>query len=867
MSTQAEIVASPGDKKITVTIKKVYRESSANTVEADFENPILLVSWDEGEREIDLKPYLITDTTQGGVVGTIKDATSIGIDNLENGKAYSVSYYQKGIYNDELPAAIHAYKAVYPHSAPPQAEVYAGTTGEPSNNYYNGYTLKIKLNDYDHRLPDSGSTSIDKVEYVVIKYTRLTGTDEQKKTKVISLSSDNVTDLSAITFIRTQGYYTFPNNTLAADAEYRFIVTTISDGAASPPSTPVRSLMKKVAQKINTFSLTLDANKRNVGSYTFNVDAAAKTNQDYYKLYKLELSGDSVTESLINDISYGQIILSSSDTSGNVSGTVPGILGQIIRLKVVPYSKDGIMGIEKFSNSLMMEGLKNHMVEINLRDIKVKDGEGNATLVFKTSHRKEELPYESRNIDLASLTNDRFDLYLPDKTKRLTEKLTLADDGTASIAIFMKGKTSTDLDNTNLFTLTASGYNAVYSQAAVKMLELNSNSIKLLTASTVSKTFNFDVTTVPPPPPTIIRNQTKFLENYISVRWSSANITKANAPTEYIVKLTSSNDKTFKTRTDTIINGDEYYNFSNLQKVYLAAVNNMYTNNLFGIPTPSLGLTALPVEYTVSVTSRNSAGDSAPAMLTHILEDPYFPPTYLQNLRIEEPLPRSITATRTYEGKIKINKHLWGGQFNKLTITRNDEYGVPMSAFTTLDILSNTLTPTGVAGEYKFNFDLSGIDIFNLQINAETLAVEASGSIVALPIRTSLPLFNTVVLIDTPVIKKVKFTINNKRTYYEVRVDPRGATLPGVTIHPVPADGVKLPDNLITTASYVQTYPNGEHLYKIEFPFAIRTEVIGGVTYGSETTTASNERGNDDFGKMYSSNVARHSSEGAMDLV
>jgi len=837
MSTQAEIIATPGDRKITVTIKKVYRDISLNIVATDFENPIFILGGAEG-RDIDLNPYLITDSTKGPV-GTMKDKTSIVIDNLENGKAYSVSYYQKGLENADTTLTVGTYKAVYPHAPPPAPEVYVGTTGEMSNNFYNGYRLHINLNDYDHTLPED--SKVDKVEYVFIRYTRLTGTDDERITGIVSLDIDNATDLIAINLIRTNGYYTFPDNTLVADAEYSFIVSTKSDGVSSPQSNPVTGLMKKVAQVINSFTLVHNNTNRNEATYTFNVNRAAFTNNDFYKLYRQDLSG----ETLIEDISSGRIVFTnSSDTSGNVTGTVKGTLGQIIRLRVEPYSAAKILGVERLSNSIMLEGLKNHMLEINLSDIMVKDGEGNATLVFRTSHRKDELPYESRNIDLASLSNDRFNLFLPNKTSRLSQKLTLADDGTASLAIYMVGKTATDTGVDNIFTLDASGYNAVYSKAATERLLFNSSSIKLLTASTVSKTFKFDVTTVKPPKPTINTTLTKFLENYISVRWSSTGVTAANAPTEYIVTLTS-NTSAMVYKTFTITNGDEYYNIVE----YLPKLSKDRT-----------GKTTLN-SYTVSVSSRNSAGESLADSLTDTLEDLYFPSKYLDNLRITEPEPRSTTATRNYEGKIKINKKLWGGAFEKLTITNNTEFGDADSTFSAIDI-SNGLIPTGIEDEYKFNFSLTGIKVFYLQTNAATLA-RTTG--IALTARTSFPLFNTVVSIDKPRIKKVKFTIDNNKTFYEVRVDPQGSEVPIVSITPVPAKDAALPPNTNLIASYVKSYANGDSLYKIEFPFEVRTDVISDVTYGAESTLASNSRGTDSFGRMFGIDPAKYASLGAME--
>ena len=397
-----------------------------------------------------------------------------------------------------------------------------------------------------------------------------------------------------------------------------------------------------------------------------------------------------------------------------------------------------------------------------------------------------------------------------------SRQLVLPEQGySVEKTIYMKVKNAGDEDAENTFTLAALyGFRGVWSQHLADLANIVKET-DLLDEDVESKTFTFAVTLTLPAQPTLV---VKEYTNSIKTSWSLTGLTGANKPDSYVVGLVKNAGLDFNintvahTKVD-ITNGDEHYEFTGLQR--FDANQNINT-------------------YVVYVYSKNSVGISVVSK-SALLELPAneLPANYIEKFSVSVLEMADLQDnTRKCKGMITINKNLWGGEFDFLTVGNDTEYGVAVDDVAVTVVLKQVLK----SNDYTFDFELEGKKTYYLTISATTKlrAADPAKGITSLTLKTSSKLYATVNVLLPPLISNVTYAFDHvlKNTLYEMEIDNGGdKNVSSVLVQAIP-NGSKSNNMVGFTANKPQTaFPaekmltlaNGNLLYKVLIPYIIQT--------------------------------------------
>lgn len=859
MAQNAQIEVTPGDKQVTVKITKTYQATANTTAADDFLKPVIQYhNVDTNVTGIQRVPLSAT----AGSVGTIADNTEVVISGLTNNQTYYFTYYQKGL-GDETTTGTFASSATpaRPHGVPAKPVIFEMPGGDISGNKFNNYFIGIELNDKDQSVGDIGE---DLIEALYIYVSR-----EQDKDKTVTASdlvtkTIKITDSAKLNAARKDKKVKITDEFLVEGAKYNFSVMVESDDLQSEHSNSFEAVMSVLPTSITkaNFVLSQDTLKPNELEYQLIATQAAVTDGDYYEIYRENLTSHSNID--LNVVDQGTVrtlvkrwkganIPAASNNNHTMSGTIESFSGEVVRLIMVPFSTAGVMGTEIDTDAVICKDFKNHMLEINLVEHSVIDGEGTATISFKASHKANELGYVSRVINMSELSNDKFHLSLPedtDHTKQVNldfEVLTLNADGYVDKEIYMKKKPDSGADTiTNKFTLAfGGGYQGVWSTHLVNITTTLNLTEDLLAADVVSKTFNFDVTPTAPAKPTL--TVTPFSTS-IKVTWLTPGMTdlSANKATSYVVGLVKNggldydiaNVSKVEEKIITSVDGnlDEYYEFIGLDRLD----SNKQLN-----------------KYSVYIFSKNSFKDSLPAFVyDQTLTTAELPSNYIEKFSVE--VPSFVDQnTRKCTGKITINKSSWQTDLKDIVLEEQDDFGNAFLSDSnpfTKTITNANLTQVGNTNDFTFDFELVGPKVFNLTVKATTSyrAVNDALALSEIASYSSYKLYTRVDITIPPQIKEVKYSLDNtkKNTLYQIRIANGGSPLTSVSLIAIPSNASELvsaPNDLTQVVwpagSKVLTYSNGEELYKVVIPYLVQTTTMNSVEAGLETVIASNSVG------------------------
>jgi hypothetical protein len=778
------------------------------------------------------------------VAGTVTDGTSVVIPNLLNKKPYYFTYYQKGLGVVTPSASFDRSLPARPHGAPSAPVISQKTLGANNAGIHTGLVLNIKFDDKDQSRPQLGDDE-DLIDTLYIYYAREQHGEPPVDEEDLTVNIHRIDDPVILHGIRVSGEFTMPVEVvLAADAKYNFTVVTESDELKSEDSNSIEVITTEMPENILAFSIGDDAETSNEIGYSITVRSASLLAGDYYEIYRENLNN--LDNNLLNTTDLGSARtlvkkLTSADFTGAeenfgpapfiaakvVGETIQVMNGQVIRLIAIPFSKNDIKGAE-ISKKALSEEVTFNMLEINLLPVNtVKDGEGNATITFQSSHKASEVPsYESRYIDLIKLKNDKYNLSIK-KDVPLDGKLSLNNNGYLEVPVFMSLKEDEDETDEHQFTLEEDGFKGVRVAHHIVLLPAMDAEETLIEDDVDSKVFPpFAFKQEKPSRPEFL--MTPAFPTSIKLVWSVVGVTEKNKPTSYVVGLVKNaehddfNIDEVTHDKKIITDGKEYCEFINLERL----------EN--GTQTPNV--------YSVYIYAENDAGKSSVLRVSiGALPAESFPANYIENFSVSVgDMVEDDLNTRKCKGTITINKNLWGGAFQKLVLGREDDFGNPM---TVTGLAKTDFLPADLKGGannvFTFDFTLDK-DEYNLTIGPVTVARLSNATTGLKPLGGQdqpYKLYASVDVAMPPTIVEIKYFIDTqlKTTLYEAKIETGGADILSVSVLAIPDNKS---GNMVGTSSSrsqiiyelekVVTLTNGQEVFKGVVPYVVKLSGLNG---------------------------------------